>query len=233
MVGSVFDRAPANPLDELEELKQILRPVEIAEAIGRRPETISRLRPDKPLSRRTERRLDDLHAVARRLFRDSRDPAAVRFELLRRRDDLGGRSLVDLVRAGEAAAALERVTVDEALDVDDELEAELLEAERAAGVAGAPVQRSPFDLDGHLAMHPELREPLARAVEVARALVGPQVELVPQVLYDEFEDEEPHLFLGLRTGLPVNESIDRLRDLYAEIGDLLAPFADRLSVGLA
>jgi hypothetical protein len=230
----MFESPPRNALDELEELKRILRPVEIAEAIGRRPETISRLRPGKPLSRRTEQRLDDLYALARGLSRESPEPEAVRFQLLRRREELEGRRLVDLVRAGEAHAVIERARA----EVDDfdfrELDAELLKAERAAEASGAPAQpREPFDLERHLSVHPELREPLARAAEVARALVGPQVELVPQLLYEELEDEEPELFVGLRTGLPVNESMDRLMDLYAEIGDLLAPLAGRLTVGLA
>ena len=228
----MFERAPTNALDELEELKRILRPVEIAEAIGRRPETISRLRPDKPLSRRTERRLDDLYALARSVSRETGEPEAVRFQLLRRREDLGGRRLVDLVRAGEADVVLLRVHGGvEGFDFEA-LDAELLEAERASETRPtAPPPRE--DPDRFLAANPDLREPFERAAEVACALVGPQVKLVPQVLYDEFEDEEPHLFLGLRTGLPLNESIDRLRALHAEIGDLLAPFAERLSVGLA
>lgn len=206
----MFDRTPTNVFDELEELKLILRPVEIAEAIGRRPETISRLRPDKPLSRRTERRLDDLYALARSLLREGGGPEAVRFQLLRRREELGGRRLVDLVGTGEVDAVLPRAPADR-----EDIDFEALDAER------------------FLAANPDLREPLTRAAEVARALVGPQVELVPQVLYDDFEDDEAELFVGLRTGLPVSESIDRLRDLYAEIGDLLAPFAGRLTVGLA
>lgn len=206
----MFESAPTNALDELAELKRILRPVEIAEAIGRRPETISRLRPDKPLSRRTEQRLDDLYALARSLSREAAGPEAVRFQLLRRREDLGGRRLVDLVRTGGVDALIARTQPD---------------------VEGS--EPGELDAERFLAANPDLREPLARAEEVARALVGPQVELVQEVVYDDFEDDEPELFVGLRTGLPVNESIDRLRDLYAEIGDLLAQFAGRLTVGLA
>lgn len=206
----MFESPPTSAHDELEELKRILRPVEIAEAIGRRPETISRIRPDKPLSRRTEQRLDDLYALARSLSREVAEPEAVRFQLLRRREDLGGRRLVDLVRAGGVDALIARTQAD---------------------VEGS--QLGELDAERFLAANPDLREPLARAEEVARALVGPQVELVQEVVYDDFEDDEPELFVGLRTGLPVNESIDRLRDLYAEIGDLLAPFAGRLTVGLA
>jgi hypothetical protein len=229
MVGSVLDGAPTNVFDELEELKRILRPVEIAEAIGRRPETISRLRPGKPLSRRTEQRLDDLYALARKLSREVGEPEAVRFQLLRRREELGGRRLVDLVRAGEADAVLQRARsgID---DFDFEaLDAELLEAERAseARPTAIPPREDP---DRFLAANPDLEEPLALVAEAARA-IDPAVAIDRQVVFYE-DDDEPELFVALRWNAPLVDAIDRLRALYAEIGDQLAPFADRLGVGL-
>jgi hypothetical protein len=225
----VFDTDPTNALDELEELKRILRPVEIAEAIGRRPETISRLRPGRPLSRRTEQRLDDLYALARSLSREVAEPEAVRFQLLRRREELGSRRLVDLVRAGEAGAALDRASSEEALDVDDELEAELLEAERAAAVH-PPAARPREDPDRFVAANPDLEEPLGLVVEAARA-IDPDVAIDRSVVFYP-DDDEPELFVALRWNVPPMEAIDRLRSLYAEIGDRLAPFAERLGVGL-
>jgi hypothetical protein len=48
-----------------------------------------------------------------------------------------------------------------------------------------------------------------------------------------YEDaDEAELFVALRWNVPPVEAIDRLHALLAKIGDELAPFADRLGVGL-
>ena len=78
--------------DELAELRSWLRPGEIAEILGLRPETLSRLKPGHKLSRKTERLVDDLYNVAWRLRLKLDDPTQLRFALNRRRSKYGARS---------------------------------------------------------------------------------------------------------------------------------------------
>jgi len=85
--------------DELAELKGVFRGAEIAEIAGLQPETISRIKPGKKLSRDTEDAIDGIYFVFHKLMVSLEgDEEAVRFAFLARRPELEGRCLSDLLK---------------------------------------------------------------------------------------------------------------------------------------
>jgi len=223
---------PLTVYDELDELKGTLRSAEIAEVIGRRPETISRIRRGRPVSRRTERALDALYVIVTSLLeRFGGDAAATRFDLFRRRAELGGRSAADLIRSGEIDRVLElAIAVEAELLVSEELDALLRRMEYRGSPQAEP--SGTREVERFLGEHPELRPTVALVAEAARSLFGADAELVLDVLSDVDSGAE-ELYAGIRSSLPVGVATERLRQLYRERWDgALDAVADRLTVGL-
>jgi hypothetical protein len=218
--------------DQLMELRQVLKASEIAEIVRRSPESISRIKADKNLRPQTERAVDALHYVVERLLSLMKgDRKAVRWAILRRRAELNGRRVADLLRAGRTDEALQVVEVAEgaaALRVDPQLEDELLRVERASvtHIPGGTVD----PVGTYLGRHPGLNDFIPRLVEEVRQYLG-AADYELYVLADETGEEE--LVVIFRPSVALEEANDRMRAFYADRWDaLLAPYSDRVGIAV-
>lgn len=231
------------PFDELGELRAVLTTQQIAELTGLRRETISRARPDSRFRRRTEKALGDLYLVITRmrsiLGDDLGQPAAV---LRRPQQELGGRSIADLLREGQvevvleslsAAASTERERL-EALELDPETMAELRAIEdEARGAADRSVATVDPRVSAVLDADPEL----ASRVEEIEARIdryfGRDATVRRAIAADYTSVDGPdRLHLRVRAGLSVDEEIERLAELLKGEEALLGPVRDRLTIGV-
>jgi hypothetical protein len=201
------------PFDELGELRKVLTTQQIAELTGLRRETISRARPDSRFQRRTEKALGDLYLVVTRMRSVIGDDLGQLAAVLRRpQEELGGRSIAELLREGQVEVVLGHLPpVAPAQAKDPGLE------ESVAAV---------------LAEDPELAARLGAIEAALIAHFGPTAEVERNIIseYDDPEGED-ELYLRVRIDLPFDEKIDRLADFLHREEDLLGPVAGQLTIG--
>jgi hypothetical protein len=229
------------PFDELSELRGLLSVREIAEMTGMRRETLSRARPDSRFQRRNQQALDDLYVVVTRMRPlvggDTTHLAAI---LRRPQAVFAQRSIAELLKDGKVDAVLEHLHPSapteaeqlENIQFDPEILAELARTAdddyRGAEVKSANQERRLSDL---LDADPELASRLPAIEAEIRGHFGPDATLRRAVI-DAHDDPVggDRLYLGVRSGLPIDEEIDRLGELVSD-EDLLGPVAGRLTIG--
>ena len=103
----MFSTKPATAEQEFEELHALLGTAVLAEVLGKRPESVSRLRSRKRYTRPVERLIDDVWTVVHvAVGRHEVQTDDVRALLLLRQPQLGHRPAAELIRAGEIGAVL-------------------------------------------------------------------------------------------------------------------------------
>ncbi len=108
----MFASKPATAEREFDELHALLGTAVLAEVLGKRPESISRLKARRRYTRPVERLIDDVWTVVHAAFGTHEVQAdEVRALLLLRRPQLGFRPAAELIRAGETDAVLASIGV--------------------------------------------------------------------------------------------------------------------------
>jgi hypothetical protein len=103
----VFAIKPPTAEQEFEELHALLGTAVLAEVLGKRPESVSRLKARKRYTRPVERLIDDVWTVVHvAVGQGEVEPDAVRGFLLLRRPELGQRPAAELIRGGETDTVL-------------------------------------------------------------------------------------------------------------------------------
>lgn len=106
----MFASKPSTARQEFEELHELLGTAVVAEVLGKRPESVSRLRKRGRYTRPLERLIDDVWSVvfvARRQARWRDDQ--VRAFLLLRQPQLDLRPAAELIRAGQTQVVLDAI----------------------------------------------------------------------------------------------------------------------------
>jgi hypothetical protein len=108
----VFASKPTTAEREFEELHTLLGTAVLAEVLGKRPESISRLKARRRYTRPVERLIDDVWTVVHVAF-GAREVQTddVRAFLLLRQPQLGFRPVAELIRAGETDAVLASIAI--------------------------------------------------------------------------------------------------------------------------
>lgn len=214
-----------SPFDELTELRSVLTTKEIAEATGLRRETISRARPDRPFRRRTERALGDLYSVVERM-RSVLDGNLTQLAAILRRpqSEFDGRSIADLLRAGEVDLVLKHL--------EDSRQA-AWEPSTAGPEVAESLPRGEA-VKKFLAADPELAERLPEIEAKVRQYFAP-VERVERSVWEDFEalPGEPFLEFELRVvnDLSVEANVECMGALFEAEMALIEPVHDRLRIG--
>jgi hypothetical protein len=228
------------PYDDLKDLRTVLSAQQIAELTGLRRETISRARPEKQFRRQTARIVTDLNVVVSRLrCVIGEDPAQLAALLERPQSALDGSSIAELIRKGRTDVVLGHLVDPEAkneeqlesLQFDSEVQAELkaLESEDQAMVAEAPADARAADL---IAADPELSRRVPMIEARIQERFGADARVERAFVADSSDPESAgHVYLGIRSGLPLDEQIDRLETFLSEEEDLLDPVQARLTIG--
>jgi hypothetical protein len=108
----VFAIKPPTAEREFAELHALLGTVVLAEVLGKRPESISRLKTRGRYTRPVERLIDDVWTVVHVAFGEREvQTDDVRAFLLLRQPQLGFRPVAELIREGETKAVLESILV--------------------------------------------------------------------------------------------------------------------------
>jgi hypothetical protein len=109
---TVFATKPPTAEQEFEELHALLGTAVLAEVLGKRPESVSRLKARKRYTRPVERLIDDVWTVVHvAVGQGEVEPDAVRGFLLLRRPELGQRPAAELIRGGETDTVLAFIAV--------------------------------------------------------------------------------------------------------------------------
>jgi hypothetical protein len=108
----VFATKPATAEQEFDELHQLLGTAVLAEVLGKRPESVSRLKSRRRYTRPVERLIDDVWTVVHVVIgRGEVHLDGVRGFLLLRRPELGQRPAAELIRAGETDTVLAFIAI--------------------------------------------------------------------------------------------------------------------------
>jgi hypothetical protein len=111
-LGIVFATKPPTAEQEFEELHALLGTAVLAEVLGKRPESISRLKARRRYTRPVERLIDDVWTVVHvAVGRRPVQADDVRSFLLLRQPQLGFRPAAELIRAGETDRVLASIVV--------------------------------------------------------------------------------------------------------------------------
>lgn len=106
----VFTAKPPSAKQEFDELHRLLGTAKVAEVLGRRPESISRLKSRDRYTRSLERVIDDVWSVVHVATCRARwDDEQIRSFLLLRQPALELRPAAELIRAGETELVLQCV----------------------------------------------------------------------------------------------------------------------------
>lgn len=216
---------------ELDELRSELTNQDLAEIVGCRRETVSRLKPPHRPSREIERRIDDVFAVVSVARRRQRiPPGSTRHLLLGRRAELGERSIAELIREKRTAEVLELlVSTPTQPDLDDELDevlADFRDLPPAASGGGSD--------DGGDETAPEvptdLQDVIDRVASVAHDYLG-DFRVSADSVWDDTDppDGRGVLLVELHTPLAFDEANRRFRSFLADNLDLVQPVADRVT----
>ncbi len=238
------------PYAELTELRSLLTVAEIAEMTGLRRETLSRARADSRFQRRTAKGLHDLYVVTRRLRPLVGGDVHLAAVLRRPQAALGERSIAELLREGKAEVVLGNLPAGDALGGD----APAGDAETGEGLRNlrlgpavearlAPWEEPPEDsaaensaveaaVSDLLAAEPGLASRIAAIEAKVRDRFGPGTSIERAVIGEpEAAVTRDGLYLRVRTDLPFDEEIDRLRHLLRDEEALLAPVRRALTIG--
>lgn len=231
------------PFDELSELRTVLTTQQIAELTGLRRETISRARPDSRFQSRTVKALADLYLVVDRLRPMLSGEADQLGPVLRRPQPLlADRSIAELLRDGSVEAVLEHLAPSNPLDggdledlgLDPEIEAELraLEVDTSEG---EPTDRTGME-DGRVSDLLGADRDLASRVDAIEGKIhdyfGSAAVIERAVIADSTAPAgRDHLYLGVRSDLPLDEEIDRLAEMLTQEAERLGSVQDRLTIG--
>jgi hypothetical protein len=226
------------PFDELSELRALLTTQEIAELTGLRRETISRARPDSRFQRRTEKALADLYLVVTKMRSVVGDLGQLAAVLRRPQEELAGRSIAELLRAGQVEVVLESLAP-----------AAPTEAEVPAGFRLSPAVEAQLEpwrepseeeaedpgLDGQVAALLAADHELgARLGAIEAALVahfGPGARVERQIISEYDLEEDDELYLRVHTDLSLDQEIDRLGEFLGQEEELLAPVLQQFAIG--
>ena len=217
-----------SPFDELTELRAVLTTKEIAEFTGLRRETISRARPDRPFRRRTERVLGDLYAVVTRM-RTALDGNTGQLAAILRRPqpELDGRSIADLLRAGEVDLVLKHLD-------DPRPPRQAVPEPSLAAPAVREKEPRVAAVKKFLAADPELAERLPEIEAKLRQYFAP-VERIERSVLEDFEalPGEPFEEFHLRVvnDLSVKANVECMGALFEAEMALIDPVHDRLLIG--
>ncbi len=111
----MFETKPTSISAELREVREVFDGQDLASAADRSLETISRWSHRERFPARIERFIDDLWVATAIVSRELRDPRAVRFVLVARREELDWRSAIEVIfRRGlhETLPALARIAAE-------------------------------------------------------------------------------------------------------------------------
>jgi hypothetical protein len=244
-VSILEDMAPLDfgtPFDELNELRAVLTAQQIADLTGLRRETISRARPDSRFQRRTEKALADLYLVVTKL-RSARggDPGQLASVLERPQEELGGRSIADLLREGRVVVVLEHLSPSEPSELE-QLENLQFDPELLAQLSPTPHDVRPDEVQlaaearrvaSVLDEDPELAA-LLPAIEAKVGFhFGPEATIERAVIADyDTPDGPDELYLRIRSPLDYDDQFDLLAQLLRDEADLLEPVRTRLTIGM-
>lgn len=228
------------PYDDLRDLRAVLSAQQIAELTGLRRETISRARPDRRFRRQTAKKVTDLNVVVSRLRSlIGEDPARLAALLERPQSEFEGNSIAELIRGGRVEIVLDHLADPEEkaeeqlenlqLDPDVLVELSALESEGSATATDAPADGRAADL---IAGDPKLGRRLPKIERKIQERFGAGTKTERAVVVDSSDpDSDGHLYLGIRSSLPLAEQIDRLEALLSEEEELLEPVQTRLTIG--
>lgn len=230
------------PFDELTELRTILTTQEIAEVTGLRRETISRARSDSRFQRRTEKALADLYLVVTKL-RSARggDPGQLGSVLQRPQEELGGRSIAELLREGKADVVLEHLPPPEPsereqlenIEFDPEFLAQLSPTPRDVRPDEAQVAAEARRVSAVLDDDPELAALLPTIEAKIRVHFGAEATIERTVIADyDTPDGHDELYLRIHSPLDYDDQVDQLAQLLGSEADLLEPVRARLTIGM-
>jgi hypothetical protein len=229
------------PFDELTELRTLLNAQQIADLTGLRRETISRARPDSRFRRRTEKALGDLYLVVTRMRAVRGDDLGQLAAVLRRpQEQFEGRSIADLLRAGQVDVVLDRLA-EAAPSEASELEniqfdpAALAALGEAPAIASSSAAQSAGEREASVLIEadPELGARLPAIESKIHDHFGAEARIERAIITEHDAPEgRDHLYLGVRTALSLDDEIDRLADLLSEEENLLAPVRARLTIGV-
>ena len=219
--------------DEVQELKGTLALKDLADVIGCRRETLSRLKPPRRPTREIERRIDDVFAVvAKARLHRLATPSEVRHLLLARRVELAHRSMAEMIRNNRTDAVLALIDAPTAPDLDQEL-AEL-SAEFDAWPLDTGGSGSAGDTPPPVAVDDDLQRVIDEVVARASEYLGPVAVSLAFVGDDTADpDDADTLLVELEADLAFEDADVRFRAFLADHLSLLRPVADRMTVTVA
>jgi len=219
--------------EEVRELRGSLALKDLADVIGCRRETLSRLKPPRRPTREIERRIDDVFAVLEKARQHRMAaPEDARHLLLARRAELANRSMAEMIRNDRTDAVLALLDTSAAPDLGRDLDGSMAELDRwqpdagGSGSAGGPPPSPPVD--------DELLRIIDEVVASAPFYLGPVAVSIAAVSDDTADpDEADALLIELQSGLPFEEADAHLRAFLADHLHLLQPVAERMTVTVA
>lgn len=219
--------------EEVRELRGSLALKDLADVIGCRRETLSRLKPPRRPTREIERRIDDVFAVLEKARQHRMAaPEDARHLLLARRAELANRSMAEMIRNDRTDAVLALLDTSAAPDLGRDLDGSMAELDRwqpdagGSGSAGGPPPSPPVD--------DELLRIIDEVVASAPSYLGPVAVSIAAVSDDTADpDEADALLIELQSGLPFEEADAHLRAFLADHLHLLQPVAERMTVTVA
>ena len=100
---------PSTASEELQQLLEVFSQGDLAAAMGKPSETISRMKKSTKMRRSTERLIDDFWYAAHLAYQRFGEPERVRFFVLSRQPDLDGRTPAEAIRAGQVERVVELI----------------------------------------------------------------------------------------------------------------------------
>lgn len=215
--------------DEVQALKGALALKDLADVIGCRRETLSRLKPPRRPTREIERRIDDVFAVVQKAQQRLAQHEDARHLLLARRVELNNRSIAEMIRTNRTDAVLTLLDTPATPDLDTELDELMAEFDQwqpdagGSGAAGGPPSDTALDDD--------LRRVIEEVVVRAQTYLGPLTVSVGPVSDDTADPADADsLLVELEADLPFEKADAGFRSFLADHLLLLQPVADRMTV---
>jgi len=219
--------------DEVQQLKDTLALKDLADVIGCRRETLSRLKPPRRPTREIERRIDDVFAVVEKArLHQLATPGGVRHLLLARRVELAHRSMAEMIRNNCTDAVLALIDAPPAPGLDQELAALSVELDAwpldSGGSGSFGATPPPVALDD------ELQRVIDEVISRASEYLGPLAVSVASVGdHTADADDADTLLVELEADLDFADADARFRAFLADHLSLLHPVADRMTVTVA
>jgi hypothetical protein len=100
---------PSTASEELQQLLEVFSQGDLAAAMGKPPETISRMTRSTKMRRSTERLIDDFWYAAHIAYQRFGEPESVRFFVLSRQPGLDGKTPAELIAAGQVEKVVDLI----------------------------------------------------------------------------------------------------------------------------